>query len=243
MKHRHILQAAASISAVAASLAVGATAATASTASTAEAAKAKPVTVTVRVEGLNKTLLQSQKVTLKPGSVKRDGNKCGNQTVQGALNVATKGKWSGPWSTEYGPEWEIFSVLGETHNYNTSPDYWEEFVNNKAAQAGACQVSLKNGNTVLFAVANDTETAALPISVTARKTVVKDHKLTVHVYYDDATGTRHPLAGATVKLTGKTVTTSATGVATIKATATGKRTVFVHDAGYIRDEAAITVKH
>ena len=86
-------------------------------ASTALAAGGGP-TVTIRVEGLKRTLLGATKTKVHPGWVTRYGaptGMCPDKSAEGALDIATKHRWVGKWSTEFGPEYEITSILGEKH--------------------------------------------------------------------------------------------------------------------------------
>ena len=122
--------------------------------STALAAGARPSasTVTVRVEGLHRTLLNPTAVKTHAGSLTRFGaptGKCPDHSAAGALDGATHHRWKGIWESSFG-DYEVTSILGETHAFS-SKDFWEIFVNNVAAQTGACEIKLKPGERIVFA--------------------------------------------------------------------------------------------
>jgi hypothetical protein len=116
------------------------------------ASAASSTTVTVQVQGKSKTLLATKSVTLGSGSVTRGGvaaGKCPADTAQGALNVATRGKWTGKWYASYN-EYFITGILGD--NETSKKYYWGLYVNGKAASKGACDVKLKAGDKIVFKV-------------------------------------------------------------------------------------------
>ena len=117
------------------------------------AALAAGTRVTVRVEGAKKTLLFPAVVHTHSGWITRFGaprGACPATSAQGALDVAVHHRWGGKWTTQFGPEYEITSVLGERHAFS-SKYFWEIFVNNVAASAGACEINLHRGQQILFA--------------------------------------------------------------------------------------------
>jgi hypothetical protein len=164
---------------------------------------------------------------------------CPATSAQGALDVATHHQWKGTWTTQFGPEYEITSILGETYNSFKpgSKYFWEIFVNNVAATAGACQIALHRGEQLLFAVAPATAAQVFPLKVTAPRTATVGHPFTARVVRFDAKGKSHPLKGATVD--GKR--TDASGTVRIDPTKSGSLTVRASKHGYIRDEITVHV--
>jgi hypothetical protein len=194
-----------------------------------------PATVTVRVEGLTKTLLVPATVTTHTGSITKDGTPagaCPATSAAGALDVATHHDWSGTYDKSYGLE--VISILGESHPFTPAKDYWEVFVNNVAAEAGVCDLTLHTGQQLLFAAVPDNGPSEYPIALKLPAHVVAGHAFTAKVVYYDAKGKAKPLAGATVTTgshhgrTGSNGTIKLTGgkAGTFKFTATRK--------GYIR---------
>ena len=60
---------------------------------------------------------------------------CSNTSAGGALDIATRGDWNGPWSKDFG-SYSVERILGEAHPF-TGPDYYSFWVNNRSATAGA----------------------------------------------------------------------------------------------------------
>jgi hypothetical protein len=174
-------------------------------------------TVTVRVEGLNRTLLATKTVTTHTGWITKYGapkGDCPAMSAQGALDGATRHRWVGTWSTKYGPEYEITSILGETHSFS-STDFWDIFVNNVPASAGACELNLHPGEQLLFAAVPDSGTA-YPLALTAPASVTAGHSFTVKVVWFNGGGKSKPLAGARVSGIGvQSALTNSRGLATI----------------------------
>ena len=121
------------------------------TAATARAA-VPVLKVTVTVKGKSKLLLPARTVQLKPGWITRGGaptGKCPATSAQGALNIATHGRWKGSWYSSY-HEYFITGILGD--NETSKKDYWGLYVNGKIASKGACDITLKTGDKVVFKV-------------------------------------------------------------------------------------------
>jgi hypothetical protein len=205
--------------------------------------------VTVRVEGLKKTLLLPKVVHTHSGWITRFGapkGQCSARSAQGALDVATRHNWRGKWSTQYGPEYEITSILGETHSFS-SKYYWEIFANNVAATSGACQIKLHRGEHLLFAAVPITG-YEYPLAVRILTKPVAGRPFQVRVVYYDAKGRAKPLAGATVKVGGisaepvpssqASATTNSRGVATVTEKNFGLTMISASKRGYIRSAPA-----
>jgi hypothetical protein len=193
-------------------------------------------TVTVRIEGKARTLLPATQVRTHSGSITRGGaptGACPSTSAQGALDVATHHHWSGKWFASF-QEYEIFNILGDIESGTRS--FWEIFVNNVAATAGACEIALHRGEQLLFAVAPATGPVVFPLSVIAPHTATVGHSFTVKVLGYDAKGKAHPLAGAEVG--GRR--TSGEGTVQIDPTQPGTLTLRATKRGFIRD--AVTVR-
>jgi hypothetical protein len=107
----------------------------------APAALAGP-TVKVRVEGLDRTLLERTTVTLPdtPPPVAS----CPAGTAAAAIEVATAGNWDRAGFTK--------TILGETHDFSNS-DYWAEWIDRGAGYQfgnGVCADVLNTGDEVLM---------------------------------------------------------------------------------------------
>src|SRR5207302_991013 len=136
---------------------------------------------TVRIEGRTRTLLPTTRVRTHGGSVTKGGapkGACPATSAQGALDVATRHRWSGKWFSSLGA-YEIFTILGD-HESGTR-QFWEIFVNNVSATAGACEVALHRGEQVLFAVAPATGPTVYPLAVSAPRTAMVGHPFTAKV--------------------------------------------------------------
>ncbi len=108
--------------------------------------------VTVTVQGKTRTLLPAASVQTSTGWITRGGaptGKCPADSAQGALNVATKGRWQGKWYASY-HEYYITGILGDKET--SKKYYWALYVNGKSSSKGACDVKLKSGDKVLFKV-------------------------------------------------------------------------------------------
>ena len=220
--------------------------AVAAAASPAVAQANAPASVTVRVEGLNETLLPATQVTTTTAPVVNDRNPehaCSGTSGLGALQDATGGNWSGPW---YGPssEYEIFSILGETHTFET-PYYWDFWLNDKESTQGACRAQLQPGDRVLFFVGCFGESCPtpppLPLEIESPPTVNVGEPVTVTVRRYSPEGVASEVAGATVTGAGTSATTDAHGRATLVPSQLGPSTLRVSAAASIRTEAPICV--
>lgn len=208
-------------------------------ASTAFAGSGSPTTVTVRVEGLSKELLAPTKVTTKTGSIRKGGTpagKCPSTSAAGALDVATHHNWNGTY-TKYGLE--VLSILGESHPF-TSKDYWEIFVNDVPASAGACELALHHGDKVLFAAVPDSGTE-YPLGLVLPSQAVAGKAFKAKVVYYNAKGKAKALAGATVSIGHDSAKTGSNGTISLKGSAAGTFTVTATDKGYIRS-GPVTIK-
>jgi hypothetical protein len=209
------------------------------------ASAAKPAadpSVTVRVEGLKRTLLLPTAVHTHAGWITKDGapkGDCSAKSAQGALDVATHHRWGGTWSTEYGPEYEITSILGETHAFS-SKDYWEIFLNNVATSTGACELDLRAGDQLLFAAVPDSGTA-FPLALEAPRSARVGQTFKVKVVYFTGKGIAKPLSGATVSVAGHSGKTDGQGTVPLTPASAGTFVLHAQRPGYIR-AAPVTVR-
>ena len=197
--------------------------------------------VTIRIEGGKRTLLATTTVQApSSGSITKNGapkGKCPADSAAGVLNVATKGNWSGSWSSKYG-DYLITKILGDTESGTKS--YWEILVDNVAASTGACEIKLHPGDRLLFAAVPLTGTG-YPLVTKAPAKAKAGKPLSVKVDYYNGKGAAKPLAGATVKGAGASSTTNAKGIARLTDAHAGTITVKASKTGYIR-AGAVTVK-
>jgi hypothetical protein len=194
--------------------------------------------VSVRVEGLKRTLVAAKLVHTHSGSITKDGapaGTCPATSAAGALDVATKGNWGATFSASLN-ELELTSIKGQSWPFTQPNYYWAVWINHRYAEVGICQIKLKRGDHLLFAV-DSAKTAEHPVGVSgpARASVGKSFKVKA-VWYTDA-GKAKALKG--IKIDG--ATTNAKGIATITASKRGKLRLKASPKGYIRS-AAITVK-
>jgi hypothetical protein len=197
--------------------------------------------VTIRIEGGKRTLLATTTVQApSSGSITKNGapkGKCPADSAAGVLNAATKGNWSGSWSSKYG-DYLITKILGDTESGTKS--YWEILVDNVAASTGACEIKLHPGDRLLFAAVPLTGTG-YPLVTKAPAKAKAGKPLSVKVDYYNGKGAAKPLAGATVKGAGASSTTNAKGIARLTDAHAGTITVKASKTGYIR-AGAVTVK-
>jgi hypothetical protein len=187
--------------------------------------------VSVRVEGKNRTLLAAKVVQPHSGSITKGGapsGKCLASSGQGALDVATHGRWSGKFSTSLG-SYFVTKILGETEN---GPKYyWSIYVNNRPAATGGCGIKLHPGDQLLFAA---TVYPEYPIAIKAPSTATAGKAFSVKVVAFNAKGKSKPLAGAHVTGAGQGVVTNSRGLAQVVASKSGTLKLGASDKGYVR---------
>jgi hypothetical protein len=194
--------------------------------------------VSVRIEGLKKTLLAAKTVHAESGSITKGGTPagiCPGSSAAGALDTAAHHRWSGTYSSGLGIE--ITKMLGETHVFSAKGYYWSIWVNNQSATAGICDLTLHKGEKLLFAPAPASGTV-YPTVIKAPRTAKSGSSFTVKVSYYNAKGRSKPLSGAAID----GVKTNGNGVAKITPSHTGKLKLTASAKGYIRSEAAVSVK-
>ncbi|MGC9220606.1 MAG: DUF4430 domain-containing protein [Solirubrobacteraceae bacterium] len=202
---------------------------------------AAAVTVTVRVQGPRKTMLPTRKVVLPSGSITRGGapaGACSAASAQGALAVATHGNWQGSWYSSYS-EYFITEILGLPENGKKY--YWGLYVDNRFATSGACQEKLTRGASVVFAAVPAKGATEKLLGVNAAPARAgRPYRLRVVAY--SAVGKAFPVAGATVKLDGQSVTTTRHGwTSKVTFRAAGVQTVTVSKRHYVGTETTVQV--
>jgi hypothetical protein len=196
--------------------------------------------VTVRVEGKTRTLLQTKSVHTHGGFITRGGapsGACPATSGIGALDVATKHRWGGNYDSSFGLA--VTSILGEAHTFSSNY-FWEIFIDNKPASVGACGLSLKRGDSLVFA-AVPTKGREDLTAIRAPRSVAAGKPFRVKVVRYTPGGVAKPLAGAPVRLGKKSVLTNAHGVATVTITGTGTVTLHSAPKGEVRP-APVTVR-
>jgi hypothetical protein len=209
-----------------------------------------PAAVTVRVEGLVETKLPPTAVTTTTAPVVKDGNPahaCPGTSAAGALELATQGNWSGPWSTGFG-QYEIFSIEGEAHVFEPGAPanyFWSFWLDEKESEVGACGAELQPGDRVLFfpscfGVACPPN-PALPLGIEAPVSASVGEPVTVTVKKYTAGGEGAPVAGATVAGGTAPVLTDAGGHAAVTFSSPGVITLRASAPEAVRTEASVCV--
>jgi hypothetical protein len=193
--------------------------------------------VSVRVEGKSRTLLRNKVVKPNGKRVRRHGHSCGGKTLLDPFNLATKGHWGGTWYS--GSGWFITKIFGQTES--GAKNYWELFVNDKAANFGLCSLKIRRGQHVLMAAVPSTGAPEYPTRITAPKTATAGVPFTVSVVLYNASGKPHALKGATVTGGAVKATTNAKGQAKIDLTHTGRVVLRASKPGEIRSESVVKV--
>jgi hypothetical protein len=208
--------------------------------------------VTVRVEGINQTLLGPTQVTTDAAmSVVKDANNehsCSGASAAGALQFATGGNWNGEWFAGFG--YSVESVLGETHAFEPGAAanyFWSYWLDNKASSVGICEGELQAGQSILFFPECFSETGACPappnpLGVSAPAVAQLGAPIGVSVTsYDNVSGAASPAVGAAVTGGGAGATTDSAGHATLAIAQTGNVQLQVTAPGSVRTETTVCV--
>ncbi|MFL5823803.1 MAG: DUF4430 domain-containing protein [Solirubrobacteraceae bacterium] len=197
--------------------------------------------VTIRIEGSSKTLLIPTRVRTHSGSITKYGapkGKCPAHSAQGALDVATHGRWHGKWYDSYN-EYFISSILGEKPP--STSDFWDIFVNNKPSSVGACDVTLHRGDQLVFADTSGKEGVS---ALRAPHTAIAGRSFRVKLLGYSTKGQSTPLRG--VRITGNGITpvrTNRSGVAHVLKQNPGVLVLRAAPEGYVRTEAVVHLAH
>jgi hypothetical protein len=203
--------------------------------------------VTVRVEGLTKTLLAPTTVTLQSGSVTNDGNaadSCNALSALGALQDATKGDWAGTWSSSYS-DYFVTGIKGTDYSA-TAPYYWAFWLDDKPASVGACSVDPAKDSSILFFPEYDGKNksikapSVLGISAPAGALIGKSFTIIV-TSYANSNGKPSPAVGAKVTAGSSSATVAAGGKLTLAISRSGDVEIDVSAKNSIRDETAVCI--
>jgi hypothetical protein len=191
--------------------------------------------VTVRVEGKKRTLLHTDSIRTHGGFITRNGapsGACSANSGAGALDVATKHRWTGSWSTSFN-DFLIKSILGDTES--TSKFYWGIWINNRYATSGACGLKLHRGDQLLFAV-DSVAHHEHPLAIRAPKRAQVGEPFDVKVVYFTDSGKSKPAAGVLLQGAGRHVVTNRRGIAHVKESHFGTLAIGAVKNGFIRSE-------
>jgi hypothetical protein len=215
---------------------------------------AAPASVSVRVEGVNQTLLPPTIVTTNSTPVEKDGNSqhtCAGASAAGALEQATSGGWNGAWSESF-HGYSVETILGETLAFEPGAPknfFWAYWLDSKAASTGVCEGELSTGESILFfpecfseEEPNPCPASPNPLAMTAPASAERGASVSVTVIsYANASGTPSPAVGATVTGGGVSATTNASGQATLTLAQTGQVQLQATAADSVRTEATVCV--
>jgi hypothetical protein len=211
-------------------------------------AAAAPGKVAVRIEGDAQTLLPRTVVTTTETPVGKPGQPtCSGTSALGAVELATKGNWSGPYDAGF-QSYNVKLLMGETHDDATS-SYWAFWINYTYASLGVCGQQTQEGDDVLFVpecyAAGCSPTSPLRISGLPR-TVAPGKSVTVRVdaytapVFPSTTTTVAPAAGATISYGDNAATTGSDGTARLTFSGVGEKTVQATKPGYVRSASETT---
>jgi hypothetical protein len=209
--------------------------------------------VTVRVEGINQTLLPPTQVTTDATPVVKDGNNehsCSGASAAGALQLATGGSWGGEWFGGFGYSAE--TILGETHAFEPEAPanyFWSYWLDNKASSVGICEGELQAGQSILFfpecfseEEPNPCPPPPNPLGVSAPPIAERGAPVTVTVTsYANVSGAASPAVGAAVTGGGAGATTDSAGHATLAIPQSGNIQLQVTAPGSVRTETTVCV--
>jgi len=167
------------------------------------AAPNQPTSVSLRVEGLTKTIFEGTIITtghnvttVSGGNHHCDGTNNGENTLPGptctsALDNASKNLFTfdGTFSTQF-DDFFITSIGGDTQ---TSTRFWGILLNYEFTPVGGCQQEVKANDEILFAFDAFNANAFLQLTGPA---VVIPRRPTIYTVTDGQTG--KPVAGATL---------------------------------------------
>ncbi|HEY7962190.1 MAG TPA: hypothetical protein VID29_09735 [Solirubrobacteraceae bacterium] len=200
-----------------------------------------PASVTVEVEGLTETKVPPTllRTTTTP-VVKNNGEghpegSCSGTSAIGALELATGGNWSGPWSSNFN-QYEIFTIAGETHQFEAGSKanyYWSFWLDHKEASVGACEAQLAQGDQVLFFPAcfgKECPPSPTPLGIEAPVLANVGEAVSVTVSQYNAKGEPSPAVGADVAGGGVNATADLQGHATLRFAGDGTYTLHAYEA-------------
>ncbi|MBB4664743.1 hypothetical protein [Conexibacter arvalis] len=168
--------------------------------------------MTVRVEGPSATLADAR-VTTSARAVAKDGeHACSGTSAAGALELATKGRWSASYNPSFG-----YFLTGVGGVAPSGSDYWVVWLNGRSSMTGLCDTELQNGDELLLFVCEPTPDYSgctnRPLGIVAPRGRSAAPTVRVVAYAPD--GTTTPVPGATVSGGTKAVRTDARGRAKV----------------------------
>ncbi len=216
------------------------------------ALRASATKVTIRVEGINSTLLSSTRVSTTSSTIDKDGkpaDSCTGDTAAVALQDATHGDWTaGAYSASLG--YPVVGIRGESHPF-TSDYYWSLWIDGKPATTGICGATLHQGDSILFFPQCSQASAAKcpqglfdPAVLELRGPAVAKagKQLTVTVRsLSNLTGKASAAAGVKLVTAGHTVKTNSSGTAHLTLASAGSYTIVASAPDSIRDELTVKV--
>jgi hypothetical protein len=189
--------------------------------------------VTVRVEGKQRTLAAPKSVHTHDGFITRGGapsGACPATSGAGALDVATKHRWSATWFSSLN-DFEIKTILGDTET--TKKFYWAIWINDRFATTGACGLTLHRGDQLLFAV-DSVAHHEHPLAIQAPRHAVAGHSFQVKVVWFSDAGKSKPAAGAHLSGAGSNLVTNSHGVVRVVSSHAGTLPLGASSNGFIR---------
>lgn len=215
-------------------------------------AKRTGSTVSIRVEGMTRTLLPETGLSPHSSEIDKDGkpaDTCVGDTAAVALEDGTHGHWTaGTYSSGLG--YPVIGVLGESYPF-TSDYYWALWIDDKPATTGICGATLKNGDSILLFPQCSQESAAncpqgmfnpavLKLSGPSRAHVGRSIVLKVSTLAN-LTGAASPGVGVKIAFDKRSVNTSSAGTARVRFSKPGVYHVVASAPDSIRDELAVRV--
>ena len=214
---------------------------------TASAAGAPSSAITVRVEGPKRTLIPATSVVLSGGTIVKDGvaaDSCSGLSAAGALELATRGDWSGTWSASFSAY--FLTTIDSLAFPSTGAEYWAFWVNNAPASLGICSYDPKPGDSLLFfpdCFGKTCPKSGGVLGVKAPAVAIIGRPFSVSVTaYSDAKGTPSKAVGATVSGGGAQAKTAANGTAKLSFTQAGRFTLKVGAPHALRTETRVCVE-
>jgi hypothetical protein len=203
------------------------------------AVAAGPATVTMRIEGKGKTIVEEQplRTTLDPVS-KPGGGTCSGTSVAGSLDHAVGGDWDGPY---FAPDYFVERIRDESYPFGATPDGWTYWVNNREATVGMCSYELQEGDSVLWFVSRcefdgstctNSPVQPLELRAPATASTSASAEMTVVRYASD--GTASPAGDAHITGPGVDATTGPDGRASVTFGQPGQIRLKADQAGSVR---------
>ena len=147
--------------------------------------------------------------------------------------MATRHDWKATFDLGFN-DFELTSILGERWPFSQKKYYWGVWVDGRYATTGICEISLKRGDRVLFAVDSDTHHEhPLRLSAPRRAKVGRTFKIKVGWFMDS--GKVKPLSG--LRIMG--AVTKRDGTARITPKRKGKLRLKAERKGYIRSAVSV----